>query len=274
MKRLGGFITRNVVAPTSVLAKGVWTLREALQAKAAGAWPAYVPVVPGSTDFDTPGADSYVVPAYNTLQIELWGGGGATDTCRNNGGTFQRQAATAGSASTIAALSLSAGAGSNGGVAISSLNSGGNNPGVGGTATGGDTNTSGNNGTAWDTSTPIGGAGGTAPGSGGAGGAQTSDANTSTIVSVSGNNGTQPGGGASGGSNTSASLKGAGAGGGSGAKCVKTYTLGDPGAPVPGDVISMVVGAGGVKNATDYSTATLGLNGANGGNGRIRFTVA
>lgn len=42
IRHYGGFITKDVVAPTSSIAKGVWTLEEALQARAAGNWPAYV----------------------------------------------------------------------------------------------------------------------------------------------------------------------------------------------------------------------------------------
>lgn len=95
------------------------------------------------TPLSTPGTYSFTVPRFaNSIVFTLWGPGAGGQSI---GGSF----GTAGTATTIADLSLSAGAGVNG---------------TGGTATGGDTNTAGNN-----QSSGVGGAGHNGYGTGGNG---------------------------------------------------------------------------------------------------------
>ena len=47
----GGFITKSPVAPTALVAKGVWTLDQALQLKKQGLWPSFT--VPGAPTIGT-----------------------------------------------------------------------------------------------------------------------------------------------------------------------------------------------------------------------------
>lgn len=91
--------------------------------------PGAAPVVPGTITYSTPGAYSFVVPAFNTLEVHVYGGGGS--------GVIKGAASVAGGAS----------AWNNGQPGEVRANggqpNGDGNPGLGGTATGGDVNTAG-----------------------------------------------------------------------------------------------------------------------------------
>lgn len=206
-------------------------------------------VIPGSQTFDTPGASSFVVPNYNSMVVELWGGGGPGGTATTTGSTSGIHIAISdGSATSIASLGLTANGGAKG-----NRWRDGSGGGAGGSASGGDTNTAG----------AAGGNGGTyySNGSGGAspdGGAQVT-APTGDAIGINGN---APGGGASGGSYESAGTNGGG--GGAGAYVKKTYT---PGALTPGSSISLTVGSGGVP-----ATSSSYIRGGYGANGRVKFT--
>jgi hypothetical protein len=214
-------------------------------------------VVPGSTTFDS-GSGNYSVPAYNTLTIELWGGGAAGGP---NADDFGSVAGVNGNASTVSTYSLSAGGG------LKSASDAGANPpgGVGGTASGGNTtNTNGNAGGqgTWYSGTYAGGdsgAGGNAPGSGGSGGA----GQGIFAAFINGNPGGAPGGGGGGaiaGSNPSGPWRGY-QGAGSGAYVRHVFTFGSGGAPSVGALIAYAV------------AATVSSSSGAGSPGRIRFTV-
>ena len=66
----GGFITKSPVAPTALVAKGVWTLDQAMQLKKQGLWPSFA--VPGAPTIGTATATGattatvvYTAPASN-----------------------------------------------------------------------------------------------------------------------------------------------------------------------------------------------------------------
>lgn len=58
----GGFITKSPVAPTALVAKGVWTLDQAMQLKKQGLWPSFA--LPGAPTIGTATAT-----AYNTATV-------------------------------------------------------------------------------------------------------------------------------------------------------------------------------------------------------------
>lgn len=199
--------------------------------KVGGAIP-YDP--PGSQSFTTAGAHNFQVPNFeNELTITLWGGGGA------GGSVASTTSSDSGEASTVASLSLSANGGGGG---EPNGWSGGTSPipgGAGGTATGGDINATGsvgNQGRFSGSSSSQNGAGGAAASPGGGNGG-------SPITSSSfqnGNVGTAPGGGGSGGGRTGNPI---GSGGGGGGRCQKTFQKGQI---VPGTILALIVGSGGV----------------------------
>lgn len=207
----------------------------------------FAAVVPGSTTFDS-GSGTYTVPNYDTLTIEVWGGGapgGTTITPDGNG---------SGVAGTILA--------NGGGRPTSNANGGTGGP--GGTASGGNTtNTTGSAGTgASPTNFGAGtsGAGG-AGANGGAGGA----AKGTGTNPNNGNPGTAPGGGGGG-----QNFQGDGGlfskypGGGGGGYAKSVYVRGvTSGAPLIGSGLSYSVGA--VSSAA---------NQGDGAAGRVKFTVA
>lgn len=216
-------------------------------------------VIPGSQTFDS-GSGNFTVPVYNTLTIELWGGGAAggihLDTTR--GGTN-------GNPSTVSTLSLSAGGG------LRSAD--GANGGVGGTASGG--NTTNTNGNVGGPSTlnfglpPSGfysGAGGSAP-NGGAGGVGVYVPDTTG--NANGNPGTAPGGGGSGAAETTgtgpAYTHRGDPGGGSGAYVKHVVTLGT--GPAPGALLAYAV-------AASVSAFAGTPQGGSGAAGRVKFTWA
>lgn len=194
-------------------------------------------VVPGSQDYTTAGSYTFTVPAFNTLTVQVWGGGGGAGG-RGAGGN-------AGSASSFSGVSGAAGTG--GGANMSGGTSIG---GAGGTATGGDTNTTGSAGS--NTSTFAGANGGNSP-NGGTGGAGTGTANGN------GSAGNPPGGGGGGGGGAGAAARGGGGGGG-GAYASKTYSAGQFSV---GSQITVSVGAGGTGGTTGFGT------GGTGGTGRV-----
>lgn len=204
------------------------------------------PVTAGSQSVTATGA--FIVPEYNTLTVTLYGAGG-------EGGGYSATG-VAGGATSIASLGLTANGGAGGTYA-----SGNGVGGAGGTASGGTTNTTGNagsNGSYSSGTSSTGGNGGHGPdGSGrGTGGVDTSTSGGAT-GGTAGSAATQPGAGGGGegcfwqayDGKVFADYHVTGGGGGGGGKCVKTYALGAGGSPVPGDSLSVTVGAGGSGTA-------------------------
>jgi hypothetical protein len=226
------------------------------------------------------------VPAYNTLTVEGWGGGsgssGVQDSSSNLTGPLVLSQGGTGGTTSVSTLSLQA----TGGVCsnrIQAQRSGvdvstGSGTGTGGTATGGTTNTSGSAGGAASVptagTTPTAGSGAAAPGGGGAAVSGGTDANNLASTRTNGTAGNAPGGGASGGVNKCPSSGYASPGGASGAYFSKTYTFGAVGAPAVGDLLAYAVGAGGLAGTTNQSATGAYANGAAGGAGRVKFTVA
>lgn len=232
-------------------------------------------VTPGSQTFSTPGsysgASGFTVPNHNTLEVEVWGGGGsgAAIVCTGvtSGGFYVRTdvtmyAGTAGGQSSWNGTVIANGgaaAPSKATAAAPSTSSGGSG---GGAASGGDINTTGSNGEAGyvSGSTGYGGAGGSAP-NGAAGGAR-----NTTYTNEGGNAGSAPGGGGGGcflrGGAMGSYGYGASGGGQSGGYAKKTYSSG---VFTPGNQITVVVGSGGVAN-------TNGEDGGNGAAGRVKIT--
>lgn len=205
----------------------------------------------GSIKYTIPGTYYFTVPVHGNINIKVrgpGGGGGAGGASSFNKGQDGTQSYF-GSAADLSAGRVPARMIANGGL-------GGygdkhwpedGNGGAGGTASGGDTNTTGEDG--GDEASNISGAGGDGAGAGGgAGGASVGPGNA-----YRGNHGSGPGGGGSGGKWTS----GPGGGGGGGGLAetddvAGTYT--------PGDIIEIVVGAGGLGE----QVTSEGGNGADG----------
>lgn len=232
--------------------------------------PAGVVVTPGSQTFNS-GSGNWTTENYNTLEVELWGGGGSSSG-RNPGGSLgtDRAGNSDGSASTCTGLSLSAGRGASG--------LGWSQPGAGGTASGGDTNTTGTAGISGSNPNPTaqtsatGGNGGASPN----GGATCAGSFTNAGTHVAGTIGNAPGGGSGAGcrlffvSGDGVHAVGGGGGGG-GAYCKKTFTAGvTPGAPAFASLVAYVVGAG--STYTNGTQSGVFVNSANGAVGRVRFT--
>jgi len=216
-------------------------------------------VVPAVTTFNS-GSGTFDVPCYNTLIVEVWGGGasGATRTASAVCTASGNNTGDNGSASSVSTLSLTANGGS-GSVATST-------GGTGGTASGGDVNTTGGNGGNYNNAGSPSGVGGNSP-NGGNGGASVGPAPNGNFVN--GLAGNAPGGGGSGGARRDDGLAincGA-SGGGAGGYTKKTFTFGAGGAPLVGDDLSYSVGAGAAERCS-----TFGCSGA-GANGRVRFEV-
>jgi hypothetical protein len=163
----------------------------------------------GTQDFTSSG--SFVVPEYNTLTIWLKGpgGGGGGDGAFGGMSWYPGGPGGVGAASTVSALSLVA-------------NSGGGGGGGYYISSTGDYGTAG--------TTVYGGGGSSGSASGG-------DTNTTGGGSAGGAYGDHP------------SYPGHGGSGGYGGYVLKTFTYGAPGAPVPGDILSIVIGGGGAGGA-------------------------
>lgn len=196
---------------------------------------------PTSQIYATPGTYTFTVPSYETLTVEVWGGGGG-----GTGAPYDAAAGHSGGASswdgTLAA------AGGAGGPANYTPG------GAGGSGSGGTTNLTGGKGEA-GVNFSYGGAGG-AGANGGAGGARTNRGSSPGIVN--GHPGTAPGGGGSGAVYSTARVSHSGAGAGGGGYASRAYTAG---AYASGSTITVVVGAGG---AGGYYNASAGGNGAPG----------
>jgi len=175
------------------------------------------PVVSGSQDFTTVGSDTFIVPNYNTLTVEVWGAGGS------GGGGFNLGDGDPGEASTISELSLSAGGGAGG---KSRNNGGGAIKVAGGVASGGnDVNWNGEQGSLRASGVWFGGRDGRR-------------LNLGLEPNYSGDPfGTVDGGGGRGGYGN-----GEGGGGGGGAYVRSVYSPGDV---IPGTSLTVVVGEGG-----------------------------
>jgi hypothetical protein len=205
--------------------------------------------------YGSPGTYTFTVPAYTTsLQVEVWGGGGAGGKVGPNTGGAN---GTNGGASSAFGITAGGGTGGTGGVAYRTVYPSG----AGGTATGGNqVNTSGTtppNPTSASFTPP----GGTAP-YGGLGGPGATGVNwRNGLYGVfSGGPGQAPGGG--GGGSVSDNGRGwwnYGGAGGSGAYGKSVFAVG---ALTPGATQTITVGAGGVL--ADW--------GATGGNGRVIIT--
>ncbi|MET3995868.1 hypothetical protein ABID65_007540 [Bradyrhizobium sp. S3.9.2] len=203
-------------------------------------------ITPGSQQFDS-GSGAFVVPTYQTLTVEVWGGGGCG--IANNPPAV---AGNSGSASSVSTLGMTA----NGGVGDTGILAGATYTGQGGTASGGNNaNTQGNQGGH--------GTSQAAPGNGFGAGAPNGGGNVAAPgATASGITGSAPGGGGTGlRINTTI-----GSGGSSGGYCKSVYTAGvTPGAPGVGASLSYAVGAGGPASGGTQK------NGA-GANGRVKFT--
>lgn len=203
-------------------------------------------VKPGSQQWMTAGTFTFTVPKYNKLVIELWGGGGSgAEAVDNRGNNINTDGGDSSFGSSLKAYGGKKGLGYYNGLRAA---------GVGGGYLGGDPGSA-TGATGTNASPPNGGAGG-AGANGGAGGA------VSTGV---GEAGTAPGGGGGGAGHSSTY---GGAGGGGGGYCKKTYSKGASGAPVEGQSITVVVGAGGVSNSW---TGAYNDGGA-GAVGRVKVT--
>jgi hypothetical protein len=180
-------------------------------------------VAAGSAYYISPGTYTFVVPAYGTLTVQLWGGGASGGYCSARGSSYG--IGRPGEDTTFAGLD--AGGGSAGAAFGWDPCTGAGAVGAGGGASGGDINTVGGD--------SSGATGGSSP-NGGAGGTNL----TCTIgrsgytcyAGTSGNPGIAPGGGGGGGSVAS--------GGGAGGYVSKTYATG----ALIG-TISFTVGSGG-----------------------------
>jgi MSHA biogenesis protein MshQ len=173
-------------------------------------------IEPGSQNFTTVGTTSFSVPNYNTLTIELWGGGAS------GGGGFNFPDGQPGGSSSISQISLTAG----GGGAGRSRNNGAAG-GAGGVASGG-------NDTNWN-----GEAGNRAKPNIWTGGRDGRRLNLGLEPNYTGDPfGTVDGGGGRGGYGN-----GEGGGGGGGAYVKSVYTAG---AVAPGTSLTVVVGGGGI----------------------------
>jgi hypothetical protein len=219
--------------------------------------------VAGSQTFSTPGATSFAIPSYETLTVEVWGGGGA-------GSAYGQTAApTAGGKSSFNGTVVAEG--------------GASGPtGIGGTASGGTTNSvGGNGGPACEAGYPVlcgEGPGGSAP-SGGAGGHNKS---LDGCGGGDGQDGAAPGGGGGG----TWTCQGTwwlgtgwgygGGGGGAGASAAIAYAKGSL---AVGSSVPVIVGAGGLgsQGAMTATTPGTGRNpghytGGDGGAGRVTIT--
>lgn len=182
---------------------------------------------------------SFTVPLFATLVIEGYGPGGGG----GGGNSASSGLGTTPSNTTVAELSLTAGAGEGG----KNTWGGGDRPGNGGAATGGDINTSGIRGDFRDNA--WGGKGGNAPVGGALGGTGSH--------SGSGGDGGDPGAG--GGGCAFRSGDEVGHGGGSGAYLKKTLL---PGQITPGTILSLVAPVGGAGGLGTF-------HGGQGGDGKL-----
>ena len=223
------------------------------------------PVTAGSQNFTTPGISNFIVPAFNTLTVNVWGGG-APGAVSVFGATYARTDPSGGTSSFGSYLSATGGAGTvytydpAGGFYLpSSVNAGGN-------GTGGDINLSGGSGYAeYNMSIYIGYS------YGGAGGGTTYGGGATRILSGSTDNypnrngytGNAYGGGGTGASFNDTKYGGSSfaVGGGGGGFARKTFSAGSL---TVGSTISVTVGAGGAYTTDGTVINTHGGSGAPG----------
>jgi hypothetical protein len=194
------------------------------------------PVTPGSTSYTTAGSHTFTVPFYNTITIEVWGGGGGG--AWYNTGSYG-PGGVGGTSTAVITQGTLTGNGGQQGLVWSVTSVGGTGSGPAGTTTvsGGDS--------LQVNPYPTGGAGG----NGGAGG----------YYLTAGGAGTAPGGGGAGYSTYSPGGNYRSVSGGGGGGYASYTTTADVGSS-----ISIVVGAGG--------TAAAGVPLAVGGIGRVTIT--
>lgn len=231
----------------------------------------FLPVVvaAGSASYATPGTYSFSVPAYGSLTVQVWGGGGA------GGGFFQYAPGGPGGTSSFGnALGATGGSG---GAGVTRADDPTPRPGgPGGAGYGGDSNLTGGSGLSGSPGEMyvsacggVSGAGGSAP-YGGVGGAAVS-------MTATGNPGIAPGGGASGGAGATMYSwpEGGGnyfecayaGGGGGGGYAAKAYSSGQL---TPGSTVTVVVGSGGVPWL--YNGQTYNAAGGYGASGRVTIS--
>lgn len=237
----------------------------------------------GSETHDGPSTSgNFAVPLYNTLIIEGWGSGGGSGIGVNctSAQTAGQTAATDGADTVVNYSGVLIAYGGKAGQNVTSDSSSAvlGVRVVGGIAAGGDVNSQGESGGAPQRNGAYGapnGYGGSSPNGGAVrtitGIAEPAGAN----VVDAGDAGNAPGGGASGAACTMQiddANRNVG-GGGSGAGYFKiTFTIGEPGAPLPGDLVNWVIGANGVGGGFTTLGAGNGARGADGAAGRVKFT--
>ncbi|WP_276200281.1 hypothetical protein [Chelatococcus sp. XZ-Ab1] len=197
-------------------------------------------VTAGEAEYTTPGTYQFQVPLYNSLRRRVWGAGGS-GSATWSGSSYH---GANGGASSCG--SVSAGGGQGGRRYDSGYGAGGAG-GVGTTENGG----AGTAGWAY-----TGGHGGYAP----HGGAGTPGTSGQGVWS-------QPGGYPGGGSGGVVGFgQAAGGGGGGGGYSDVSVTPSTPGAPVPGEILTVVVGAGGAPVTDGWEQS------GRGGDGRVLIT--
>jgi hypothetical protein len=227
----------------------------------------FIGVVPGSTTFDS-GSGNFTVPGYNTLTVELWGGGGSGRGSTNQvaNGASGGVGGNNGVDSTVSTLGLTAerGRGASGGTGTGT-------GGAGGAGVGGDDNQSGESGQSGTSNSNSSIAyryGGASPN----GGARATGNLSGTTSGADGIAGNAPGGGGTGWAINVNQGPGFGwqsyahASGGGGGYTSKTYVRGEPGAPDIGDLLAYAVGAGGASVGSGSSESGAGAA------GRVKFT--
>lgn len=262
--RNGGLVTpNNLGIPTS---GPIWLSQFYGAAKSvAGAW-----------DQGAPGTYAITVPVYSTLRVRVWGGGGGGHPCSgpagygNPGGASQFH-------------SVWAGGGQGGGFAVDGVGASyaAYPGGVGGGASGGGYNQGGAQGEYG----PYYAGGGLRGGNGGAGAQGGGGGAGGGQGWGYGANGAWPGGGGGSAGGNEGPIytpwgsvgyyrAAGGGGGGGGGYADRTFTAGEPGAPVPGTVINAIVGAGGGRMGGTYDASYAGqfyTEGGAGASGRVRL---
>ena len=214
-----------------------------------------VPVFPGSREFPTPGVYNFIVPGYNTLIIEAWGGGAGGGAGQSGGVTGGDGTASVVSNPYGLSMLAQGGAGGQGGYGYRTIGAGG----YARAASGGNSvNISGNPGQNYYGRKK----GGDAPygGTGGLG--------AMTYFNEPGYDGSSPGAGGGGGNQDNGrGYYGHGGGGGSGAFVQSIYTRSTSGAPAFGSTLNISVGYRG-----EGGVASFGGNGGAGAPGSVKIT--
>lgn len=208
-------------------------------------------VTPGSNTYTTAGTYSFTVPPFNTMTVELWGGGGGGGGYGDPGAGSYASGAYFGATGVQTYFNASTYANGGGGGQNAGTSNGGGVAfgagGTGGSAAGLTVATAGNSGG----SGPASSTGAGAPNGGGS-------------TSVNSQNGTAPGGGGAGYFySTGGKFPAVTGGGGSGGYAKSIFT---PSTLTPGQTLSLVVGAGGL------ALTGCAQNGGNGADGKMIVT--